>query len=389
MTINPLCNIAQAVSIIQPNNETPKVLEKRGDPKLFSSSQTEKLSWKELTTWETLCKIETLMLEDELSKEVNVVQFKYLKNYCITVMKNEGGLLTYLKHFFQDGSVISSSGKASDILTRIDDILCRKKNKIPLVNYVPDFEYINTGSNGPSRTYSIKKEDHVDLSSAQKGIGFINGIQNPFSYAKENAQYLASLTGEEMEVDSKTLHPNESIASKILWLIPTFIYKPQDKEIIKGVHVKGVYNAAHGIFADLKESWYGLKGYNTKPARKVMKIWNKFFLKNPQGKFLMFCHSQGAIHVKHALSHYPEDLRKRIDVVAIAPCVYINPKHCGRVVHYVSKSDFIHHFDHKARRNVVDLTAHSNASFFLPDHSFQSPTFKACIRQNLEDFIRN
>ncbi|HEV8052827.1 MAG TPA: DUF687 family protein, partial [Parachlamydiaceae bacterium] len=211
----------------------------------------------------------------------------------------------------------------------------------------------------------------------------------PFSYAKKNAKYLSSLTGEEMEVDSKFLHPHARITSKFLSLIPTFIYKPKNKEIIKGVHLYGVYNAAHGLFADLRESWYGWWGYNTQPARKVMKMWNKFFLNNPQGKFLMFCHSQGAIHIKHALSVYPEDLRKQIEVVAIAPGVYINPKHCGRVVHYASKSDFIHRFDRKARCNVIDLTAHSKASYILPDHSFQSPTFKACIRRNLEDFIKN
>jgi hypothetical protein len=228
----------------------------------------------------------------------------------------------------------------------------------------------------------------------KKGVGFINGIQNSYNYAKQNAKYLASFTGEEIKVDAKYLHSDAGVISSLFKKLPEFIYKPAERapEILKGVHVECVYNAMHTPVADLWESWFGWWGYNTKPTRKVIKMWKKFFDENKDGKFLMYCHSQGAIHVKHALKalseHHP-DLCKRIEVVAIAPGVYINPDLCGKVIHYVSKYDFIHRFDWFARANVVDLDPHEGASWLAPDHPFKSPTFKKYIKESLEKFIKS
>ena len=51
-------------------------------------------------------------------------------------------------------------------------------------------------------------------------------------------------------------------------------------------------------------------------------------------KFLMICHSQGAIHVRNALLDYPPNLRSRIIVVAVAPGAYIYRKSCDTATHY-------------------------------------------------------
>lgn len=47
----------------------------------------------------------------------------------------------------------------------------------------------------------------------------------------------------------------------------------------------------------------------------------------------MICHSQRAIHTCNALIDYPDELRKRIHVVAIAPAAYIYEETCGSVIH--------------------------------------------------------
>jgi hypothetical protein len=61
----------------------------------------------------------------------------------------------------------------------------------------------------------------------------------------------------------------------------------------------------------------------------------QFFEKSSANvKFLMICHSQGAIHVRNALLDYSPELRKRILVVAIAPAAYIYRETCAKVIHY-------------------------------------------------------
>ncbi|MBA2728856.1 MAG: hypothetical protein H0U49_11880, partial [Parachlamydiaceae bacterium] len=339
MTINPLANLAQVIAQTPPDDKkTPEVFQKRHNPVVYNATKKDAIKWKSLTTWETLLKIETLMLDEDNLKEINNAQLDSLKKYCITAIINESGIFntlwTLFKHIIKDGFWISTSGKATEILINVINVKNKKKNKIPLVNFQPDFEILNTGSQGPSRIYSVKEEKHFNLSSAKKGIGFINGIQNSYVDATNNAKYLATLAGESMEVDCKALHTEEGVVSGFLKKLPRFLYSPEEKVpvVLKGVHIDAVYNAVHGIFADLKESWFGWYGHSTKPACKVRKMWTNFFKKNPDGKFLMFCHSQGAIHVKHALVDYPESLRKRIEIVAIAPGVFIDPKHCARVI---------------------------------------------------------
>ena len=91
-----------------------------------------------------------------------------------------------------------------------------------------------------------------------------------------------------------------------------------------GHNIHAVYNATHGRSADLKECWKGLNYIATEPVRQLHKMWDSFFEKSSaSAKFLMICHSQGAIHVRNALLDYPPELRKRILVVAIAPAAYI------------------------------------------------------------------
>jgi len=187
------------------------------------------------------------------------------------------------------------------------------------------------------------------------GIGFINGIWNNLKGSKEGAEYVSRLSG--------------------------------------GYNVHAVYNATHGNM-DLPECLMGLNYIATEPVRQLHKMWNSFFDKSSaNAKFLMICHSQGAIHVRNALLDYPPELRERILVVAIAPAAYIYRETCADVFHYRAEwwRDLVPRFDifgsARAKDTIVTLTSDPNASAL--DHEFMSPTYQAKLRQHITNYIQS
>lgn len=186
------------------------------------------------------------------------------------------------------------------------------------------------------------------------GIGFINGIWNDFKGSKEGAEYVSRLAG--------------------------------------GYNVHAVYNATHGMI-DLPECLMGLDYIATEPVRQLHKMWNSFFDKSSaNAKFLMVCHSQGAIHVRNALLDYPPELRERILVVAIAPAAYIYKETCAKVIHYRAEwwRDIVPRFDRagakREKDTIVTLTSDSKASAF--DHEFMSPTYQRKIKEHVQNYIK-
>ena len=150
------------------------------------------------------------------------------------------------------------------------------------------------------------------------GIGFINGIWNNLKGSKEGAEYVSRLAG--------------------------------------GYNIHAVYNATHGDM-DLPECLMGLNYIATEPVRQLHKMWNSFFEKSSaNAKFLMVCHSQGAIHVRNALLDYPPELRERILVVAIAPAAYIYQETCAKVIHYRAEwwRDFVPRLDKAGAKREKD-----------------------------------
>ncbi len=186
------------------------------------------------------------------------------------------------------------------------------------------------------------------------GIGFINGIWNDFEDAKASAQYLSTLSG--------------------------------------GYNIHGVYNATHGKKIDPVECGMGLNYIATEPVRQLHKMWNSFFEKSSANtKFLMICHSQGAIHVRNALLDYPPELRDRILVVGIAPAGYIYKETCADLFHYRAKPwrDFVPRIDRagakREKNSIVELDSDPKASIF--DHEFMSPTYQKVLRKHITNYI--
>ena len=121
-------------------------------------------------------------------------------------------------------------------------------------------------------------------------------------------------------------------------------------------------------------------------------MWNSFFEKSSaNAKYLMICHSQGAIHVRNALLDYPPELRERILVVAIAPGGYIYRETCADIIHYRAEwwRDLVPRLDRTGARRekdtTVNLSSHPDACFW--DHEFMSPTYERELRKHITNYI--
>lgn len=188
------------------------------------------------------------------------------------------------------------------------------------------------------------------------GIGFVGGIGNDLNECKKNAEYISKLIG--------------------------------------GYNIDFVANVTHGIEPDLFECHMGMNFIATEPVRQTQKMLDNFFNNSPSdAKYLLYCHSQGAIHVRNALLDYPPELRERILVVAICPGAYIYSETCGKVKHYRSEwhKDIVPRFDYhgamRERHTITTLASHRNASRF--DHGIMSPTFGEVIIKHSENYIQN
>lgn len=203
----------------------------------------------------------------------------------------------------------------------------------------------------PSKIYHLGRPQFPE----GLGIGFINGIENDFEYAFQSAMLVSALA--------------------------------------RGYDVDGVYNATHGLDVDLKECAMGLHYIATPPVRLLYATWDRFFQRSPPfAIYLQVCHSQGALHVRNALLTYPEALRQRIVVIAIAPAAYILPGTCKKVYHYVSPTDPIPDIDRIGRKlagaAIIVLGKRSDVSWYDTEHSFHSLIYRDALEDRIQSYLR-
>lgn len=162
--------------------------------------------------------------------------------------------------------------------------------------------------------------------------------------------------------------------------------------LIGGYDIRGVYNATHGLMNDSQEYIMGSNHIATTPVRKLHEMWDKFFDEaGPDGRFLMYCHSQGATHTMNALLSYSPERRKQISVVALCPGDYIYRETCADVMHYCSDKDYVPRLDYRGRKRekgyITMLKSHPTAKGM--DHSFNSPTYEEAIKYSFYKFINS
>lgn len=201
-----------------------------------------------------------------------------------------------------------------------------------------------------SSAYSLAQLGLPELAKGQ--IGFVNGMMTDASSSVGHTCYLSKLSG--------------------------------------GYNIHSVHNATHGFPIDFASCTVELNFFFTSsPVDKLHQTWDSFFQRaGSEELYLQICHSEGAILVRNGLMLYPDDLRKKIIVVAIAPGGYIPRDICRRVTHYVS-CDFVPLFDQMGRRlcqdTIVQLQPHPEAPYW--DHDFQSQTYKDVIQGEIEEYI--
>jgi RHS repeat-associated protein len=184
----------------------------------------------------------------------------------------------------------------------------------------------------------------------EMGIGFMHGIMNDIYDAYKSAKTLSTLLD-----DHFVLH---------------------------------VDNSSRGFVYDIARSFFELVFHvQTKSVKAQQKAWDAFLL-NSKGLYLHFCHSEGAIITRNAIETYPEELRQRIIIVAIAPAGYIDDKYAYSVIHYRSTRDIVPLLDVtgaiRCRHSTVVLEPHKDAPLF--DHSFDSPTYSKVKEYHINEY---
>lgn len=207
--------------------------------------------------------------------------------------------------------------------------------------------------------YILNGEQNIEVQSQAHftepinySISFTNGVGTTLEAFQSNLTHLASLT-DNLQVNG-THTPTHLLLDACRYLDTTFTR-------INFLTVETLHKKWDALFASM----------------------------GPKGTILEIPHSWGCALVRNALESYPEDLRKRIEVVAIAPGAYIDENLCGRVVHYVSTGDIVPYFDImgriRCRDTTIHLTPHEDA-FFL-DHFFTSPTYVNPIKYRINEYV--
>ena len=197
---------------------------------------------------------------------------------------------------FQDGPHISSFSEPAPVTKADFQLLCAKES-------------------WTSSTVSIQ-----GFSLARGKIGLINGINTSFDelYAR----------GEQLSMNSGHYG------------------------------IEANYNASHGAVVDASEAIFvNYQGYSA-PAKLLIENWQSFAAEHkgdPDAKYLQFCHSQGALHVKNALEHVSREIRDRIIVVAIAPAAVVPKELCHDSFNYASKGHEFVVYGEVATHSLVTL----------------------------------
>ncbi len=183
-------------------------------------------------------------------------------------------------------------------------------------------------------------------------------------------------------------------------------------KLAKGQSIDWVYNRTHGAALDLAEIFsMNYLGISPKTSDLLLENWEAFHEANgtrPDAKYLQFCHSQGAIHVRNALAKASDEIQDRVIVVAIAPGAIVPDELCCKSYNYASKKDIVHYGEMlsagaldpnetgtsermkkvmAAREELIILEPHPDATEI--DHDFQSPTFITKMSDHLKEYIRN
>ena len=150
-------------------------------------------------------------------------------------------------------------------------------------------------------------------------------------------------------------------------------------EMSGGFNVHLLYNATHGLFADILQAFLGLRYKATNIEKLIIHSVYSYLEDSSEKKALIMSHSHGAIGVRNALHFYPKDEhRKRIFSLATAPGAYINPKDCAQSLALRHLNDPMPTLDKHGSRNygqTIVNVAPKVPNSFRTHHAFQDDVY--------------
>lgn len=160
-----------------------------------------------------------------------------------------------------------------------------------------------------------------------------------------------------------------------------------------------VYNSSNGSVIDVAEAlMLNYKGFSPITSELLVSNWTAFHQENqsrPDAKYLQFCHSQGAIHVRNALSKASEKISERVVVVAIAPASVVLKNTCWASYNYASKKDLIPYYGQLMGERVINYKLNQGELVLVEpdpdatgiDHDFESKTFRDIIEKAIKKYL--
>lgn len=109
----------------------------------------------------------------------------------------------------------------------------------------------------------------------------------------------------------------------------------------QGHNIYCTYSATVDVKTDFYSAALGQGKISTPGVFQLLERWNDYFEQDQSHPLLQICHSRGAIEVYNALMHLPEEKRRRIIVIAVAPACFIPNTDAKKVVNLVIPSDFV------------------------------------------------
>jgi hypothetical protein len=217
--------------------------------------------------------------------------------------------------------------------------------------YPPYFEGYETHVRTCSQTYHLgrKEPEHARM-------GYVNGMTTNYDNARNDALRLST-------------------------------------NVLNECNIYGVHAAtSNDAITDTSEMLLQMSGTLTTPVRLIHETWNNFF-KNAgsEQRFLQFCHSKGAMHVRKALESLSDDnLRKRIVVFAVAP-VILMPEGI-EAYHYIIPNDPVPYMLTSAIPEMKKRIENQESGIFiLPNqdhpHDLHGPSYQERIRQDIKKFL--
>jgi len=204
--------------------------------------------------------------------------------------------------------------------------------------------------NNPSQRYNLSEFGRSELPYSLY-VTFNNGMDNTFEEAQKGALYLSDLC--------------------------------------YNCNVHAVYGATRGFGNDIIWAIMAYVGVETDPVALLQDEWKAIFDRDQDAMIFHITHSRGVIESAQALLRMPEELRRRIQVVGIAPAGYVDRHTCLAVTHYCSR-DFVPLFDvfgaRRERTTIINLQPDPEAPW--QDHRLQSITYKKNIEDVFADFFK-